>query len=404
MKKLFCILFGAVLGFSLAACGDSGTKGSGQEGVAGTVSDRGYDEETEDSSIQNDTVNEDGAVSDGEENSQVLVAYFSLAGEQYEVGVIEKGNTQIVAEMVAEQTGADVFSIESTSDYPDTYDGLLEISREEQSNPPQIAGTVENMDDYNVVFIGFPIWWGDLPPIIEVFLESYDFSGKTVIPFCTHAGSGLSGTQSRIQEICPDADVKDGLAVRGKTAQNDADAVKNEVEEWLDGFQELDLSFLLDTTELSGKGGEDMALYDFSDFTNVEMTGTEISDMSDEQLGILYQQARYCQAMTDADIDTMRELVSEDMIFTHMSGRQQTREEYFADVESGNLRYFTIGIDSPAVAVDGDGASITYTSVLNANAYGARGTYRMGGTHWYEKRENGWIQVNAPACSEWKLQ
>ena len=100
--------------------------------------------------------------------------------------------------------------------------------------------------------------------------------------------------------------------------------------------------------------------------------------------------------MTDADTDAMRELVSEDMVFTHMSGRQQTREGYLADVEDGSLRYFTIGIDSPVVEVDGDMASITYTSVLNANAYGARGTYRMYGTHCFEKRDGNLISVNDP--------
>ncbi len=98
--------------------------------------------------------------------------------------------------------------------------------------------------------------------------------------------------------------------------------------------------------------------------------------------------------MTDADIDTMRELVSEDMIYTHMSGMQQTREEYFADITDGSLRYYTIGIADPVIRADGDRGSITYTSVLNANAYGARGTYRMKGTHNYELREGGWIAVN----------
>lgn len=142
--------------------------------------------------------------------------------------------------------------------------------------------------------------------------------------------------------------------------------------------------------------GELMQEYDFSIFSNVELIGVDLSAMSGEQMEILYRQAMYCQAMTDADIDTMRELVSENMVFTHMSGRQQTREEYFADVENGNLRYFTIGIDSPVVEVDGDFASVTYTSVLNANAYGARGTYRMDGTHWFEKREDGWFLINAP--------
>ncbi len=134
--------------------------------------------------------------------------------------------------------------------------------------------------------------------------------------------------------------------------------------------------------------------YDFQHFSNVNITGIDLSSLNEEKLAVLYAQARYCQAMTDADIDTMRELVSEDMVFTHMSGMQQTREEYFADVADGSLRYFTIGIVDPVIKVDGDKAQITYTAVLNANAYGARGTYRMKGTHHYEKRDGAWIAVN----------
>lgn len=402
MKKIVSIFLIFAVVFFLAACGDSDSGNGGSASVEDTqnASDKTSDEETEIPSTENDAVMEDGTVSEGEESGHILVAYFSLAGEQYEVGVIEKGNTQIIAEIIAEQTGADIFSIESMTDYPDTYDGLLEISREEENNPPQLAGTVENMDDYNVVFVGFPIWWGKLPPIMEVFLESYDFSGKTVIPFCTHAGSGLSGTQGRIEEICPDADVKDGLAVRGSTAQNDTDSAQDAVKDWLDGFRESDSFLSVNITKSSREGDGNMAELDFSDFTNVELMGTETAGMSEEQLKVLYQQARYCQAMTDADTDLMRELVSEDMIFTHMSGRQQTREEYLADVESGSLRYFTIGIDSPVVEVDGNSASVTYTSVLNANAYGARGIYRMGGTHWYENRNGGWVLVNSPQKKE----
>lgn len=151
------------------------------------------------------------------------------------------------------------------------------------------------------------------------------------------------------------------------------------------------------TISPTGSEGEnEMAEYDFSDFTNVELTGADLSDWNKEELSVLYQQARYCQAMTDADTDTMGEIASEDMVFTHMSGRQQTREEYFADVRDGSLRYFTIGIENPAAEVNGDLASITYTSVLNADAYGARGTYRMQGTHWFEKRDGSWRAVNNP--------
>ena len=137
-----------------------------------------------------------------------------------------------------------------------------------------------------------------------------------------------------------------------------------------------------------------MAAFDLSEFRNVEVSGIDLSSLTEDQLSVLYQQARYCQAMTDADTDTMREIVSEDMTFTHMSGRQQTREEYFADVADGSLCYYTIGMEKPVVKVDGDKATVTYTSVLNANAYGARGTFCMKGTHHYEKRDGAWIAVN----------
>lgn len=151
------------------------------------------------------------------------------------------------------------------------------------------------------------------------------------------------------------------------------------------------------TISLADKEGEtSLAGYDFSDFTNVELTGIELSDLNQEQLAVLYQQARYCQAMTDADIDTMDEIVSDDMVFTHMSGRQQTKEEYFADVADGSLRYFTIGMENPIVEVDGNLASVTYTSVLNADAYGARSTYRMEGSHWFENRNGVWYSINNP--------
>ena len=142
------------------------------------------------------------------------------------------------------------------------------------------------------------------------------------------------------------------------------------------------------------KGGEDTMSYDFSVFKNVEISGINLADLDEEKLSVLYTQARYCQAMTDADTETLREIVSEDMTFTHMSGMVQSREEYFADIADGNLNYFTIGIDKPVIKVDGDSASITFTSVLNANAYGARGTFRMKGTHHYKKRDGEWIAVN----------
>mgnify|MGYP004461336093 FL=1 len=149
------------------------------------------------------------------------------------------------------------------------------------------------------------------------------------------------------------------------------------------------------TISLSGSEA-DMTDFDFSVFNNVEITGINTSELSADEQAVLYQQARYCQAMTEADTETMREITSPDMIFTHMSGRQQTREEYFADIADGNLQYFTIGIENPVVSINGSHASVSYTSVLNANAYGARGTYRIDGTHWYEKQDENWIACNTP--------
>ena len=141
-------------------------------------------------------------------------------------------------------------------------------------------------------------------------------------------------------------------------------------------------------------GVEEMKGYDFSIFSNVSITGIDLSSLDDAALSLLYAQARYCQAMTDADIDTMRSLVSEDKVYIHMSGMKQTREEYFADVACGSLRYFTVGIADPVIKVNGNRGSITYTSVLNADAYGARGTFRMKGTHYYEMRGGSWILVD----------
>ncbi len=153
------------------------------------------------------------------------------------------------------------------------------------------------------------------------------------------------------------------------------------------------------TEQVSGStpfetAGETIMKFDFSEFTNVKITGVDLSSLNDGELSVLYIQARYCQAMTDADINVMREIVSEDMVFTHMSGMKQTREEYFADIASGRLNYFTIGIEDPVFRVNGDRATVRFTSVLKANAYGAHGTYRIKGTHHYEMHDGKWIAVN----------
>ena len=115
-------------------------------------------------------------------------------------------------------------------------------AEEESSSTQQDENgdTVKNMEDYDVVFLGYPIWWSDMPMAVYTFLESYDFSGKTIIPSCTHEGSDLSSTDSSIAEICTGADVLDGLEIRGSVAQNSQDEALTAVTDWLDKIEILD--------------------------------------------------------------------------------------------------------------------------------------------------------------------
>ena len=167
-----------------------------------------------------------------------LVTYFSHAGENYNVGVVEEGNTAKLAKVIAEQTGADLFEIVPVVDYPQSYDECLEAATAEQREGarPEYVGDIENWEQYDTVFIGYPIWWGEIPNIVYTFMENLDFAGKTVIPFNTHEGSGQSHSQRDIENALPDATVLQGLAVRGATAQNDADATAKAVSDWLSGL------------------------------------------------------------------------------------------------------------------------------------------------------------------------
>ena len=129
-------------------------------------------------------------------DSKVLVVYFSRTGENYNVGNVEVGNTAMVASYIKEYLKADSFEIVPVDKYPDNYDECTKLaSKEKEDNArPKIADKIDNFDSYKTVFVGYPIWWGDLPMIMYTFLEEYDFDGKTVIPFNTHEGSGDAGT------------------------------------------------------------------------------------------------------------------------------------------------------------------------------------------------------------------
>ena len=245
MKRLFTLILAVVMMLALVACGTSAPAESASESDSETTNSTNVQTEptapvddTEPGSSQTDDT---AQAEQTEGGSNMLVAYFSLAGEQYGVGVIEEGNTSIIAHMIAEQTGADLFEIEAVTPYPTSHSELLDVSRQEMANNarPEISSTVDNMDDYDTIFIGYPNWWGDMPMIVYNFLESYDLSGKTIVPFCTHGGSGLSNTESTIADITSGT-MKDGFAIPGTTAQNDRDTARSQVTEWLrkDGFIE----------------------------------------------------------------------------------------------------------------------------------------------------------------------
>lgn len=168
-------------------------------------------------------------------DKKVLVAFFSRTGENYAVGHIEKGNTHIVAEMIAEETGGTLFQIEPVMPYPDDYDECVDIAKKElETNArPAVKNNIA-VEDYDIIFIGYPNWWGDMPMAVYTFIEKHDWNGKTVVPFCTHEGSGLSGTESRLKSACKGASVQKGLAVRGATAQNSREQARKTVENWLE--------------------------------------------------------------------------------------------------------------------------------------------------------------------------
>ena len=169
---------------------------------------------------------------------KILVAYFSRTGDNYEVGNIEKGNTAIVAEMIAEKTGGTLFEIKPVKEYPATYRECTEVAKQEQVDNarPEIATKIENLQDYDVIFLGYPIWWSDLPMLMYTFLEQNDFNGKTIIPFCTSAGEYMTGKELNIPQIAKGSMTAQGLGLRGKECQENPESVKEKVIYWINGL------------------------------------------------------------------------------------------------------------------------------------------------------------------------
>ena len=168
-------------------------------------------------------------------DTKILVAYFSHTGENYQVGVIEKGNTHIVADMIAEATGADEFEIKTVTEYPKTYKEVTDLAKQElaENARPELATKVADMNKYDTIFLGYPIWWSDMPMAVYTFLESYDFNGKTIIPFRTSASEAMTGKEVNIPKIAKGSQIRQGLGVSGKLCQENPDFVRQDVNSWL---------------------------------------------------------------------------------------------------------------------------------------------------------------------------
>lgn len=242
MKKLTALIMSLLMMFSLAACNSGETNTS-------------VPSETESAEPESVQTSEPGSTPSSEpENetaggsgSNTLVVYFSMPEttnpdessmteeERNSTVIIDGevlGNTQYVAYVIQENTGADLFRIEPEVPYPTDHDTLVDQAAEEQDNGarPAIKDTIENFDQYDTIFVGYPNWWSDMPMILYTFFDTYDFSGKTIIPFNTNGGSGFSNTISMIAELEPDASIyEDGFTV----SRNNVQEAEPDILAWL---------------------------------------------------------------------------------------------------------------------------------------------------------------------------
>lgn len=225
-KKIIAMIITGILAVSVTACQSDGEQSSSQS--------------------QNSGQTESSANVEIPEDANILVAYFTY-GENAKMpdGVDASssasiqawdgdttGNTGLAAHWISDAAGGDLFSIQTEEKYPGDYDDTVDQGQEEQSENarPKLSSHVDHMDQYDVVFLGYPNWWGDMPMAVYSFLDEYDMSGKTVIPFVTSGGSGFSDTVSAIKEEEPDADVQEGLELSDSETADSEDEVKSWVE------------------------------------------------------------------------------------------------------------------------------------------------------------------------------
>lgn len=165
-----------------------------------------------------------------------LVAFYSRAAENYVNGAIvslEKGNTEVAADIIQKLTGSDRFRIEQEKPYSSDYNECIAQAQRDQKNDirPALKKFMESLDEYDVIYLGYPNYWSTMPMAVFTFLEHYDFNGKTIRPFCTHEGSGLGSSVRDIRKLCPGAKVEEGFAIRGGNVSRSEQDIKRWIQE-----------------------------------------------------------------------------------------------------------------------------------------------------------------------------
>jgi len=165
--------------------------------------------------------------------SKILIAFFSRAGENYFGGVlrrIETGNTEIAAKIIADLTGGKLFKIVPAVSYSKNYAACIEEAKKDLQcrARPKLISLPENLDAYDEIYLGYPNYWGTMPMAVYTFLEAFDFTGKTIHPFCTHEGSGLARTEKDVAETAKGARVTKGLAIKGSAVKD----AEQQIKEW----------------------------------------------------------------------------------------------------------------------------------------------------------------------------
>lgn len=164
--------------------------------------------------------------------SKSLIIYFSRAGNNYTnegIKDLEIGNTEVIANYIKEFSDADIFKVDPLNEYPEDYMACTEIAQKELNDNarPELKEYIEDISEYDLIYIGFPNWWATLPMPMWTQLEKLDFSGKTVKPFVTHEGSGFGKSLNDLKKLCPGADIKEGLSIQGSSVSNSENKVKN---------------------------------------------------------------------------------------------------------------------------------------------------------------------------------